>query len=171
MSRHDGEPVAPGTDAASSAGVPPHLDPAPLTELEESLRTASSGSEDDGQRSVLLFLNSIVCLLVPEPVPGETEFVEPLVLTNAEGDPVVAAFTHRQRIRPDFLEHAPTVVETQGAVLLQNLGTELGLVLNPGSAYGFELSREHVAAVLRDFRPAEPGDDLTGDTPGTSAGE
>lgn len=162
MSTHDGEPVASGADAASSASgepVPAHLDPAPLTELEESLRSATeTGKEDEGQQSILVFLNSLVCLLVPEPVPGETEFVEPLVLTNGEGKPVVAAFTHRQRIRPDFLEHAPTVVETQGAVLLQNLGTELGLVLNPGSAFGFELSTEHVAAVLRDFRPAQPGE-------------
>ncbi|MEA5453786.1 SseB family protein [Sinomonas sp. JGH33] len=96
------------------------------------------------------------CLLVPEPVPGETEFVEPLVLTNADGKPLVAAFTDRARIRPDFLDHAPTVVTTQGAVLLQNLGAELGLVLNPGAAFGFELSAEHVAAVLKDFRPATP---------------
>ncbi|MGT2461808.1 SseB family protein [Sinomonas atrocyanea] len=86
------------------------------------------------------------------------------------GKPVVAAFTHRARIRPDFLEHAPTVVQTQGAVLLQNLGSELGLVLNPGSAYGFELSSEHVAAVLRDFRPAEPGE-LDADGSAGSAGE
>lgn len=165
MSAHDGAPVTPGEDdgapVASGAAVPPHLDPAPLTELEESLKAAASGNEDDGQQSVLVFLNSLVCLLVPEPVPGQvdsTDTVEPLVLTNAEGQPVVAAFTHRQRIRPDFLEHAPVVVETQGAVLLQNLGTELGLVLNPGSAYGFELSTDHVAAVLRDFRPARPGE-------------
>lgn len=166
MSAHDGEPVA------SGAAVPPHLDPTPLTELEESLKAATeAGTEDAGQESVLTFLNSLVCLLVPEPVPGETESsadtVEPLVLTNGEGKPVVAAFTHRQRIRPDFLEHAPTVVKTQGAVLLQNLGTELGLVLNPGSAYGFELSTDHVAAVLRDFRPAQPGETA----PGTPAGE
>jgi hypothetical protein len=80
--------------------------------------------------------------------------VEPLVLTNAEGKPLVAAFTDEARIRPDFLEHAPTVVTTQGAVLLQNLGPELGIVLNPGSAFGFELAADQVAAILRDFRPA-----------------
>lgn len=173
MSTHDGEPVTGGEHAASSADptMPAHLDPVPLTELEVSLAEATaSGSEDDGQQSILVFLNSLVCLLVPEPVPGQTEFVEPLVLTNAEGKPVVAAFTHRARIRTDFLEHAPTVVETQGAVLLQNLGSELGLVLNPGSAYGFELSTEHVAAVLRDFRPAEPGE-LDADGSAGPAGE
>ncbi|AMM33946.1 hypothetical protein SA2016_3283 [Sinomonas atrocyanea] len=174
MSTHDGEPVTGGEHAPSSAetdAVPAHLDPVPLTELEASLAEATaSGSDDDAQQSILAFLNSLVCLLVPEPVPGETEFVEPLVLTGGEGKPVVAAFTHRARIRPDFLEHAPTVVQTQGAVLLQNLGTELGLVLNPGSAYGFELSSEHVAAVLRDFRPAEPGE-LDADGSAGSAGE
>ncbi|NUP73587.1 MAG: SseB family protein [Sinomonas sp.] len=143
----------------------PQLDPTPLNPLEEALRTATeSGTEDDGRNSVLAFLNSIVCLLVPEPVPGQTEYVEPLVLTNAEGKPLVAAFTDRARIRPDFLEHAPTVVTTQGAVLLQNLGEELGLVLNPGAAFGFELSSEHVKTVLRDFRPVTPEELADGET-------
>ncbi|WP_077489027.1 SseB family protein [Sinomonas mesophila] len=151
---------------AEDGGTPPHLDPAPLTELEEALAAASEIQGGEGENAetapILAFLNGLVCLLVPEPVPGQTEYVEPLVLTNSEGKPLVAAFTHRARIRPDFLDHAPTVVETQGAVLLQNLGTELGVVLNPGSAYGFELSTEHVAAVLRDFRPAEPGETAPG---------
>jgi hypothetical protein len=157
-----------GTPAEGDGGVPAHLDPAPLTELEEALAAAAENQGGDGENAetapILAFLNGLVCLLVPEPVPGETEYVEPLVLTNGEGKPLVAAFTHRARIRPDFLEHAPTVVETQGALLLQNLGTELGVVLNPGSAYGFELSAEHVAAVLRDFRPAEPGETVPAET-------
>jgi hypothetical protein len=131
----------------------PHLDPRPLNDLESALDAASKG-EADNSGPVLAFLNSLVCLLVPEPVPGQTEYVEPLVLTNSEGKPLVAAFTDATRIRPDFLEHAPTVVTTQGAVLLQNLGPELGIVLNPGSAFGFELAAEDVAAILRDFRPA-----------------
>lgn len=174
MSTHNGEPVTGGEHAPSSAetdAVPAHLDPVPLTELEVSLAEATaSGSDDDAQQSILAFLNSLVCLLVPEPVLGETDTVEPLILTGGEGQPLVAAFTHHARIRPDFLEHAPTVVQTQGAVLLQNLGSELGLVLNPGSAYGFELSSEHVAAVLRDFRPAEPGE-LDADGSAGPAGE
>lgn len=151
-----------GENAPSSAE---HLDPTPLNPLEEALQAATeSGTEDDGRSSVLAFLNSVVCLVVPEPVPGQTEYVEPLVLTNADGKPLVAAFTDRARIRPDFLEHAPNVVTTQGAVLLQNLGDELGLVLNPGAAFGFELSQEHVAAVLRDFRPASPEELADGET-------
>jgi hypothetical protein len=154
----------------SGGQTAPHLDPTPLTHLEEVLADAAKAQDgDEGTAPILEFLNSLVCLLVPEPVPGQTEYVEPLVLTNAEGKPVVAAFTHRQRIRQDFLDFAPTVVETQGALLLQNLGSELGLVLNPGSAFGFELSTDHVAAVLRDFRPAEPGEHP--DVPPGPAGE
>ncbi|GAB4098204.1 SseB family protein [Sinomonas halotolerans] len=161
MSTEDGNSIGTGPGGgAEQGGGEPHLDPAPLNELEEALAAAlevadGSTGENTETAPILAFLNSIVCLLVPEPVPGETEYVEPLVLTNGDGQPVVAAFTHRQRVRPDFIEHAPMVVETQGALLLQNLGTELGLVLNPGAAFGFELSTEHVAAVLRDFRPAD----------------
>ena len=80
---------------------------------------------------------------------------------------LVAAFTDEARIRPDFLEHAPTVVTTQGAVLLQNLGSELGIVLNPGSAFGFELAADQVAAILRDFRPATP-EEIDGGDAGVS---
>jgi hypothetical protein len=143
-----------------------HLDPTPLNDLEAALNAASKG-EAEYTEPVLAFLNSLVCLLVPEPVPGQTEYVEPLVLTNAEGKPLVAAFTDEARIRPDFLEHAPTVVTTQGAVLLQNLGSELGIVLNPGSAFGFELAADQVAAILRDFRPATP-EEIDGGDAGVS---
>ncbi|WP_138444492.1 SseB family protein [Sinomonas susongensis] len=159
MSNEQELPQASADDGATTAGAEPspssapHLDPTPLNDLEAALEAASKG-ETDSSEPVLVFLNSLVCLLVPEPVPGQTEYVEPLVLTNSEGNPLVAAFTDTARIRSDFLEHAPTVVTTQGAVLLQNLGSELGVVLNPGSAFGFELAAEQVAAILNDFRPA-----------------
>ncbi|MCH6469071.1 SseB family protein [Sinomonas terrae] len=161
----DGGTTAGAEQSPSSAS---HLDPAPLNDLEVALDSASKGEAENAE-PVLVFLNSLVCLLVPEPVPGQTEYVEPLILTNSEGKPLVAAFTDAARIRPDFLEHAPTVVTTQGAVLLQNLGTELGVVLNPGSAFGFELAAEQVAAILKDFRPAteEEIDAARDTTPGT----
>lgn len=141
------------TDEMNPEKTPAYLDPRPLNDLEAALDAASKGAADSTE-PVLAFLNSLVRLLVPEPVPGQTEYVEPLVLTNADGKPLVAAFTDETRIRPDFLDHAPTVVTTQGAVLLQNLGSELGIVLNPGSAFGFELAADQVAAILKDFRPA-----------------
>lgn len=174
MSEEQGFPQAGADDGGATAGAEPspssapHLDPTPLTDLEVALDAASKG-EADSSEPVLLFLNSLVCLLVPEPVPGQTEYVEPLVLTNSEGKPLVAAFTDAARIRPDFLEHAPTVVTTQGALLLQNLGAELGVVLNPGSAFGFELAADQVAAILKDFRPAteEEIDAARDSAPGT----
>ena len=47
---------------------------------------------------------------------------------------------------------------TQGAAIIGNLGDELGMVINPGAAYGFEIDPEGVANIRRDFKPAdEPG--------------
>ena len=42
---------------------------------------------------------------------------------------------HRQ-----YLDAAPNVLGTQGAAIIANIGDELGMVINPGAAYGFEIN-------------------------------
>ena len=48
---------------------------------------------------------------------------------------------------------------TQGAAILGNLGDDLGMVINPGAAFGFEIDPEGVANIRRDFKPTEEGED------------
>jgi len=123
----------------------------PLNELEEKL--ATGGQPDANPVDVILsFLNSEVYIISSDTVEGMDSQVEPLVLANADGDPVLAVFSHPSRVDQQYLEAAPNVLGTQGAAIIANLGDELGMVINPGAAYGFEINPEGVANIRRDFR-------------------
>ena len=62
----------------------------------------------------------------PDTVETEDSQVEPLVLANADGDPVLAVFSHPSRVDQPYLEAAPNVLGTQGAAIIANIGDELG---------------------------------------------
>ncbi|MHC6593865.1 SseB family protein [Arthrobacter sp. C152] len=126
----------------------------PLNDLEEKL--ATGGQPDASPVDVILsFLNSEVYIISPDTVETEESQVEPLVLANADGDPVLAVFSHPSRVDQPYLEAAPNVLGTQGAAIIANIGDELGLVINPGAAYGFEINPEGVANIRRDFKRAD----------------
>jgi hypothetical protein len=85
------------------------------------------------------------------------------VLSNAEGKPVLAVFSHPSRVDQQYLDAAPNVLGTQGAAVIGNLGDDLGMVINPGSAFGFEIDPEGVANIRRDFKRADqPSEDSDG---------
>jgi hypothetical protein len=133
---------------------PPHTDLQPLNDLEEKL--ATGGQPDANPVDVILsFLNSEVYIISSDTVEGVDSQVEPLVLANADGDPVLAVFSHPSRVDQQYLEAAPNVLGTQGAAIIGNLGDELGMVINPGAAYGFEINPEGVANIRRDFKRAD----------------
>ncbi|WP_457946365.1 SseB family protein [Pseudarthrobacter sp. alpha12b] len=129
-------------------------DTTPLNDLEEKL--ASGGEPEASPVDVILsFLNSEVYIISSDTVEGVDSQVEPLVLANADGDPVLAVFSHPSRVDQQYLEAAPNVLGTQGAAIIANLGDELGMVINPGAAYGFEINPEGVANIRRDFKRAD----------------
>lgn len=126
----------------------------PLNDLEEKL--ATGGQPDANPVDVILsFLNSEVYIISSDTVEGVDSQVEPLVLANADGDPVLAVFSHPSRVDQQYLEAAPNVLGTQGAAIIANLGDELGMVINPGAVYGFEINPEGVANIRRDFKRAD----------------
>ncbi|MDP9888803.1 SseB family protein [Pseudarthrobacter enclensis] len=126
----------------------------PLNDLEEKL--ATGGQPDANPVDVILsFLNSEVYIISSDTVEGIDSQVEPLVLANADGDPVLAVFSHPSRVDQQYLEAAPNVLGTQGAAIIANIGDELGMVINPGAAYGFEINPEGVANIRRDFKRAD----------------
>ncbi|MDQ0755253.1 SseB family protein [Arthrobacter sp. B3I4] len=133
---------------------PAPMDSQPLNDLEEKL---SRGEEPDANPVdvVLSFLNNEVYIISSETVDGPDSQVEPLVLANAAGKPVLAVFSHPSRVAEQYLAAAPNVLGTQGAAILGNLGDELGMVINPGAAFGFEIDPEGVANIRRDFKPAD----------------
>ena len=129
-------------------------DTTPLNDLEEKL--AKCGQPDASPVDVILsFLNSEVYIISSDGIEGEDSQVEPLVLGNADGDPVLAVFSHPSRVDQQYLEAAPNVLGTQGAAIIANIGDELGMVINPGAAYGFEINPEGVANIRRDFKRAD----------------
>ena len=136
-------------------------DPTPLNDLEEKL--AKGGEPDASPVDVILsFHNSEVYIVSSDGIEGEDSQVEPLVLANSDGDPVLAVFSHPSRVDEQYLAAAPNVLGTQGAAIIANIGEELGMVINPGAAYGFEINPEGVANIKRDFKRA---DELPGDAP------
>jgi hypothetical protein len=144
---------------------PAHTDLQPLNDLEEKL--AQGGQPDASPVDVILsFLNSEVYVISTDGIEGEDSQVEPLVLANSDGDPVLAVFSHPSRVDVQYLEAAPNVLGTQGAAIIANIGEELGMVINPGAAFGFEINPEGVANIKRDFKRA---DELPDDAPADPA--
>src|SRR6476620_3724577 len=137
---------------------PARLDNQPLNELEEQL---ARGEQPDANPVdvILAFLNNEVYIVSTDTIEGPDSQVEPLVLANSAGKPGLAVFSHASRVTEQYLAAAPNVLGTQGAAIIGNLGDELGMVINPGAAYGFEIDPEGVANIRRDFKPAdEPAD-------------
>jgi type III secretion system (T3SS) SseB-like protein len=131
----------------------------PLNDLEEKLAT---GDHPDANPVdvILSFLNNEVYIVSSDALEGEDAQVEPLVLSNSEGKPVLAVFSHPSRVDQQYLDAAPNVLGTQGAAVIGNLGDDLGMVINPGSAFGFEIDPEGVANIRRDFKRADqPSED------------
>jgi hypothetical protein len=132
----------------------------PLNDLESKL--AKSGQPDANPVDVILaFLNNEVYILSTDNLDKPDAAVEPLVLANSEGQPVLAVFSHPSRVEAHFLEAAPNVLGTHGAAILDSIGNELGLVINPGSEHGFEMGPEGIANVRRDFTRVDEAADPT----------
>ena len=149
---------------------PTPMDSQPLNDLEEKL---ARGEQPDANPVdvILSFLNNEVYIVSSDTLEGPDAQVEPLVLANASGKPVLAVFSHPSRVTEQYLAAAPNVLGTQGAAILGNLGDELGMVINPGAAYGFEIDPEGVANIRRDFKPSdeEPSDEEPGAAPENQA--
>jgi type III secretion system (T3SS) SseB-like protein len=142
---------------------PSPKDMQPLNDLEEKL---ARGEQPDANPVdvILAFLNNEVYIVSADALDGADSQVEPLVLANSSGQPVLAVFSHPSRVAEQYLTAAPNVLGTQGSAIIGNLGNDLGMVINPGAAFGFEIDPEGVANIRRDFKPAdEPGDEPAGE--------
>lgn len=140
----------------------------PLNELEEKL-SLSDQPDANPVDVILAFLNNEVYIVSADPLEDAESSVEPLVLSNSEGQPVLAVFSHPSRVDAHYLEAAPNVLGTQGSAILGSLGDELGLVINPGGANGFEIGPEGIANIRRDFRRADEPADEPADDPAADA--
>ena len=123
----------------------------PQTHLETVLKAGQENKAEAGE-VIATFLNSEVFFLSREEVDGTSAQVQPLLLQNADSQPVIALFTHPARIPGAYIDEAPFAVRVLGAAVVDNL-SGAGLVINPGHELGFEIPPEGVDQIRRDFRP------------------
>ncbi len=144
-----------------------------LNDLEHEL--AKGKREDSSPVDVILaLLNNEIFVLSREEVEDGSDSVDPLLLTNKDGGPMLAVFSHPSRVPETYAEVAPYALGIQGAVVVQSLSGDTGMVINPGHELGFEIDPEGVANIQRDFRPANarPDDGAPADgaeAPGTGS--
>ncbi|WP_417235600.1 SseB family protein [Arthrobacter sp.] len=123
----------------------------PQTHLETVLHEGQADEAMAGQ-VIATFLSEEVFFLSREQVTEETDNVQPLLLQNKDGEPVIALFTHVNRIPETYIAEAPFAVRVVGAAVIDNL-SGAGLVLNPGHQLGFESPAGGLGAIKREFAP------------------
>ena len=139
-----------------------HLDNQPLNELEEQLARGEQADANPVEVDPGLPQQRGLCAQLRRPrrprLPGGAAGPRELV-----GQARPGRFLDPSRVTGQYLEAAPNVLGTQGAAILGNLGDELGMVINPGAAFGFEIDPEAVADIRRDFKPTDEPVDGTPD--------
>ena len=125
----------------------------PTNALEHALLDAQEGNRSSTDFLSELLGSQVFVLLDREigPKGHWDESINLCVLTNATDGPVVAAFTSPERSIP-WHERLPQFghgLLVDFSWLLQGLGPEVGVVINPGWSVGVELAPEAVERLKR----------------------
>jgi hypothetical protein len=120
------------------------------TPLEQAIARGQAG-ETDMTAVLTEFINTVVVVPTATPLTPETDQLQP-VLFDRDGVPMLAAFTHEDRIDEKVTSVADHVAGT-------------GLVINVGTTDGFEMMPEGVAQLADDVRRVIDQEEQ----PGTSA--
>ena len=141
----------------------------PANELETALVEAQNG-----QRTVPEFFGSLlrsqVYLLLDREIGADGQLdasVNPCVLSNAAGSPVLAAFTSPERAN-GWTERLPQFAHgllVSFPWVLLRLGPKVGLVLNPECAVGVEIGAEALVKLKERIIASQPGARAPGATP------
>jgi hypothetical protein len=121
----------------------------PVNRLESLLLQAQRGEATVEALLDTLLASQVFVLLDKDPGPGSVwnNTASPLVLGNASGSPVLAVFTDRER-STRLRQQVPGYefgLLVQFRWLVLGIANDVGAVINPGNAVGFELSPERVA--------------------------
>lgn len=134
-------------------------EPRRATPLEVAIRRATQGRVPTEVAVWSLYVATLFVLTpMTESGAPAPEGVQPLVL-HREGKPFLAAFTHPDRVHPQFGE-GRAVASLPGSVLLGAGAPEVGVVVNPATDIGFELPAEGLMAfraVVQGPPPEEEG--------------
>lgn len=125
----------------------------PLNPLEESLLQVQLGAAPAADFFSQLLRSQVFVLLDKDLGPdGQWDpSINLCVLTNAAGKPVLAAFTAAERSAP-WYQHLPQFqfgLSVGFVWLMQGLGPDVGVVINPGHGVGVELAPEAIVRLRR----------------------
>jgi len=123
-------------------------DAAPRTPIETLLKTAM-----DGQLPIGLFMKAFVAsevvLLTGSLVTPDGSGFDPL-LFDKQGVLHVAVFTDMSRVG-FHSQQAPHTIRMLMLEVLKRVPGGYGVVINPGTSLGFEISPSGVGEILKDF--------------------
>ena len=125
-------------------------DAEPRNELEKQLLAAQEGRITSDNLLKILMDSQVFMPVQDEKAPvlniQRSTRAQPLVLSAEDGTPVLVLFSSPERAKP-FIEDLPGF---QGGILepftwvLENMGSDYGIALNPGSELGFDMEPETV---------------------------
>lgn len=131
---------AQGPDAADREATP----------LEAAIANGQAGQADMND-VIGQFVNALIVVPTATEVTDDLNELQP-VLFDREGTPMLAVFSHVDRIPEQVAEVASYAVQMPAAELVQAIPAETGLVVNPGSTEGFEMLPEGVQQLAADVR-------------------
>ncbi|MDY0981464.1 SseB family protein [Stenotrophomonas sp. CFBP8994] len=120
----------------------------PLTPIEALLQSAMDGKTPIGA-FMKAFVASDVVLLTGSLVTPDGSGFDPL-LFDKQGTLHVAVFTHMERVG-FHSQQAPHTIRMQMLEVLKRVPGGYGVVVNPGTSLGLELSPAGIGAILKDF--------------------
>jgi len=120
----------------------------PLTPIEALLQSAMDGKTPIGA-FMKAFVASAVVLLTGSLVTPDGSGFDPL-LFDKQGTLHVAVFTHMERVG-FHSQQAPHTIRMQMLEVLKRVPGGYGVVVNPGTSLGLELSPAGIGEILKDF--------------------
>lgn len=120
----------------------------PLTPIEALLQSAMDGKTPIGA-FMKAFVASDVVLLTGSLVTPDGSGFDPL-LFDKQGTLHVAVFTHMERVG-FHSQQAPHTIRMQMLEVLKRVPGGYGVVVNPGTSLGLELSPGGIGEILKDF--------------------
>lgn len=128
----------------------------PLNALENALLDAQAGRLSTAGLIEQLLASQVFILLDRDPGPEDARDDEarPLLLSNAQGQPVLAMFSAPERaisMTVSFPQYG-FGLQVEFRWLLRLVRPGVGLVMNPGAVAGFELPADTVLALQAELQ-------------------